>query len=65
MFNNKEDKKNAEDLSTSSNNIGKGTLIQGNIEPLVILGLKVKSWAILKPNLKLCLENHHMFKVIF
>lgn len=32
MFTNKEDKKVAEEISNSSNNIGKGTVLQGNIE---------------------------------
>ncbi len=32
MFNSKEEKKAAEELSNSSNNIGKGTTLEGNIE---------------------------------
>ncbi len=32
MFSNKEDKKVAEQISNSSNNIGKGTVLEGNVE---------------------------------
>lgn len=32
MFTNKEDKKVAEQISNSSNNIGKGTVLEGNVE---------------------------------
>lgn len=32
MFTNKEDKKIAEQISNSSNNIGKGTVLEGNVE---------------------------------
>jgi cytoskeletal protein CcmA (bactofilin family) len=32
MFNSKEEKKAAEEISNSSNNIGKGTTLEGNIE---------------------------------
>jgi cytoskeletal protein CcmA (bactofilin family) len=61
MFNNKEDKKNAEDLSTSSNNIGKGTLIQGNIETFGNLRIEGKVLGDIKTKSKVVLgESSHV-----
>jgi cytoskeletal protein CcmA (bactofilin family) len=58
MFNNKENKKVAEEISNSSNNIGKGTVLEGNIETFgniriegkVIGNIKSKSKVVLGPS---------------
>lgn len=58
MFTNKEDKKVQEQIKDSSNNIGKGTVLQGNIETFgniriegkVIGDIKSKSKVVLGPS---------------
>ncbi|MDQ3392531.1 MAG: polymer-forming cytoskeletal protein [Bacteroidota bacterium] len=61
MFNNKEDKKTAEDPSNSSNNIGKGTLIQGNIETFGNLRIEGKVLGDIKTKSKVVLgESSHV-----
>lgn len=61
MFSNKEDKKTAEDPSNSSNNIGKGTLIQGNIETFGNLRIEGKVLGDIKTKSKVVLgESSHV-----
>lgn len=61
MFSNKEEKKIAEDLSTSSNNIGKGTLIQGSIETFGNLRIEGKVLGDIKTKSKVVLgESSHV-----
>ncbi len=58
MFNNKENKKVSEEIRDSSNNIGKGTVLEGNIEAFgniriegkVIGNIKSKSKVVLGPS---------------
>jgi cytoskeletal protein CcmA (bactofilin family) len=58
MFTNKEEKKVAEQISNSSNNIGKGTVLEGNVETFgniriegkVIGNIKSKSKVVLGPS---------------
>ena len=58
MFTNKEDKRVAEQISNSSNNIGKGTLLEGNVETFgniriegkVVGNIKSKSKVVLGPS---------------
>lgn len=62
MFNSKEDKKTAEDVNVSSNNnIGKGTLIQGNIETFGNLRIEGKVLGDIKTKSKVVLgESSHV-----
>ncbi|CAN5147568.1 hypothetical protein BH23BAC1_BH23BAC1_01780 [soil metagenome] len=61
MFNSKEEKKVAEDVSVSSNSIGKGTLLQGNIETFGNLRIDGKVIGDIKTKSKLVLgQSSHV-----
>jgi len=57
MFNSKEEKKAAEEISNSSNNIGKGTTLEGNIETFGNIRIEGKIIGNVKSKAKIALGN--------